>query len=225
MRYHKEGHRSLIFTAVIMLLALAAIQNGMPWMTIWVLLVFLIVYVLLLNFFRHPERPLYQADNHIVYAPADGKVLVLEETIEEEYLKERRIQLSIFMSPLNVHVNRYPVSGLITYAKYHAGKFLLAWDPKSSQDNERTTVVIENNLGRILLRQIAGYVARRIVCYPDVGDQVQQGEELGFIKFGSRVDVFLPTNAKIEVSLNQVVKGNQTILARLPDVHADSSRT
>ncbi len=216
MRYHKEGHRSLIFTAVIMLLALAAIQNGMPWLTIWVLPVFLVLYGLILNFFRHPERPLHLADDHIIYAPADGKVLVIEETLEEEILKERRIQLSVFMSPLNVHVNRYPVSGVITYARYHAGKFLLAWDPKSSQDNERTTVVIKNDLGSIVVRQIAGYVARRIVCYPDVGDKINQGDELGFIKFGSRVDVFLPTNAQVEVTLNQVVKGNQTILARLP---------
>lgn len=216
MRYHKEGHRSLIFTAIIMLLALAAIQNGMPWLTILVLPLFLVLYGLILNFFRHPERPLLHADDHIIYAPADGKVLVIEETIEEEILQERRIQVSVFMSPLNVHVNRYPVGGIITYAKYHAGKFLLAWDPKSSQDNERTSVVIKNKLGSILVRQIAGYVARRIVCYSEVGDQVNQGDELGFIKFGSRVDVFLPTNAQIEVTLNQVVKGNQTILARLP---------
>jgi len=217
MRFHKEGHRTLILTAVIILLALAAIQNGLPGLTLWAALVFLIIYTLLLQFFRHPDRPLFRTDDQIVYAPADGKVLVIEETVEEEFLEQRRIQVSIFMSPLNVHVNRYPIGGKVSYAKYHPGKYLLAWDPKSSSDNERTTVVIENRFGSVLLRQIAGFLARRIVCYPEQGDQVRQGEELGFIKFGSRVDLFLPLQSRIEVSLNQVVKGNQTIIARLPD--------
>lgn len=217
MRFHKEGHRTLILTAIIILLALAAIQNALPALTLWAALLFAVLYVLLLQFFRHPERPVFRIDDQVVYAPADGKVLVIEETIEDEVLEERRLQISIFMSPLNVHVNRYPIGGTVTYAQYHPGKYLLAWDPKSSTDNERTTVVIENRYGKLLLRQIAGFLARRIVCYPEKGDQVKQGEELGFIKFGSRVDLFLPLKSRIEVSMNQVVKGNQTIIARLPD--------
>lgn len=217
MRFHKEGHRTLILSAIIILLALAAIQNGLPALTLWAALVFAALYVLLLQFFRHPERPVFRPDDQVVYAPADGKVLVIEETIEDEVLEERRLQISIFMSPLNVHVNRYPIGGTVTYSKYHPGKYLLAWDPKSSTDNERTTVVIENRYGKLLLRQIAGFLARRIVCYPEKGDQVRQGDELGFIKFGSRVDLFLPLKSRIEVTMNQVVKGNQTIIARLPD--------
>lgn len=220
MRYHKEGHRSLIFTAIIFLLALAAIQNAAPGLTLWALLLFGILYGFLLNFFRHPERPVFRQDDQLIYAPADGKVLVIEETVEDEFLEERRIQVSVFMSPLNVHVNRYPTSGTVTYARYHEGKYLLAWNPKSSTENERTTVVIENRYGRVLLRQIAGFLARRIVCYAEKGDAAVQGEEMGFIKLGSRVDLFLPVGSKIEVSLNQVVKGNQTIIARLPDLPA-----
>lgn len=214
MRYHKEGHRPLIFTAIVILLALAAVQNALPVLTLPALVICIGLYAFLLNFFRHPERPIPSMDDGILYAPADGKVLVIEETFEEEILEEQRIQVSIFMSPLNVHVNRYPTSGKITYSKYHPGKFLLAWEPKSSQENERTTVVLENSRGNVLVRQIAGYVARRIVCYADTGDVAVQGEELGFIKFGSRVDLFLPRSARIEVNLNDVVVGNQTIIAR-----------
>lgn len=214
MRYHKEGHRPLIFTAIVILLALAAVQNALPVLTLPALVICIGLYAFLLNFFRHPERPIPSMDDGILYAPADGKVLVIEETFEDEILEEQRIQVSIFMSPLNVHVNRYPTSGKITYSKYHPGKFLLAWEPKSSQENERTTVVLENSRGNVLVRQIAGYVARRIVCYADTGDLAVQGEELGFIKFGSRVDLFLPRSARIEVNLNDVVVGNQTIIAR-----------
>lgn len=214
MRYHKEGHRPLIFTGVIMLLILAAVQNGLPALTLPVLVLSIGLYIFMLNFFRHPERPIPARDEQVLYAPADGKVLVIEETEEQEYFKEKRIQVSIFMSPLNVHVNRYPTSGSIVFAAYHPGKFLLAWDPKSSQDNERTTVVIKNDLGSVLVRQIAGYVARRIVCYAETGMDVEQGDELGFIKFGSRVDLFLPLDARIETALNDVVVGNQTVIAR-----------
>lgn len=214
MRYHKEGHRPLIFTAVIILLVLAAIQNGLPVLTLPALVICIGLYVFMLNFFRHPERPVQKLDTQTIYAPADGKVLVIEETYEGEILNENRIQVSIFMSPLNVHVNRYPTSGNIVYSKYHPGKFLLAWDPKSSMENERTTVVLENSWGSVLVRQIAGYVARRIVCYAETGDQAVQGEELGFIKFGSRVDLFLPKDAEIAVSLNDVVVGNETVIAR-----------
>jgi phosphatidylserine decarboxylase len=215
MRFHKEGHSALILTAIIMLLALSAIQNTLPGLTLWALLIFGVIYALLLNFFRHPDRTLFQPHDLRVYAPADGKVVVIEETEETEFLNEKRIQVSIFMSPLNVHVNRYPISGHIAYAQYHPGKFLLAWDPKSSTDNERTTVVIENNITRILMRQIAGFLARRIVCYAEKGDHVRQGDELGFIKLGSRVDLFLPLDARIEVALNQKVTGNRTVIATL----------
>ena len=216
MRFHKEGHRPLIFTAVLMLLALAAIQNGWPVLTLPAIVLFAGIYVFLLQFFRHPERPVLIADDQLVYAPADGKVLVIEEVVESEGLDSRCLQISIFMSPFNVHVNRVPTSGTLTYAKYHPGKFLLAWDPKSSSDNEWTSLVIENRFGRIMMRQIAGFVARRIVCYPEQGDQLRQGDEIGFIKFGSRVDVFLPLDADVRVNLQDIVKGNQTVLARLP---------
>lgn len=217
MRFHREGHRPLIFTAIIMLLALAAVQNLLPQATGWLLLLLLPVYALLLNFFRDPERPVMQPDDRIVYAPADGKVLVLEETTETEYFKDRRIQVSIFMSPLDVHVNRYPIGGQVEYAKYHPGKYLLAWNPKSSQENERTSVVLGNRFGKLLMRQIAGFLARRIICYSEAGDVASQGEDMGFIKLGSRVDLFLPLDSTIEVSLQQVVRGNQTIIARLPE--------
>ncbi len=217
MRYHKEGHRPLIFTAVIILLVLAAIQNGLPLLTLPALVICIGLYVFMLNFFRHPERPILKRDDQTLYAPADGKVLVIEETYESEALKEQRIQVSIFMSPLNVHVNRYPTGGKIVYSKYHPGKFLLAWDPKSSLANERTTVVLENSWGSVLVRQIAGYVARRIICYAETGDLAVQGEELGFIKFGSRVDLFLPKDAEIAIGLNDVVVGNETVIARFAD--------
>lgn len=217
MRFHKEGHSTLILTAIIMLLSLSAIQNAAPGLTIWVLLLFGVIYGFLLNFFRHPDRTLFQPHDLKVYAPADGKVVVIEETEEAEYLKEKRIQVSIFMSPLNVHVNRYPISGHIAYAKYHPGKFLLAWEPKSSTENERTTVVLENSVTRILLRQIAGFLARRIICYAEQGDHVKQGDEMGFIKFGSRVDLFLPLDANIEVAIGQKVTGNRTVIATLKD--------
>jgi phosphatidylserine decarboxylase len=166
-------------------------------------------------FFRNPDRTL-TPDNHKVFAPADGKIVVIEEVDEIEYFHDRRIQVSIFMSPLNVHVNRYPVSGVITYTKYHPGKNLVAWHPKSSLLNERSTTVIKAPGGQeILVRQIAGAVARRIVSYSKTGEQAVQGADLGFIKFGSRVDVFLPLDAKINVELEQSVKGNQTVIAEL----------
>lgn len=180
------------------------------------LLIFSIIFFLLiLQFFRNPSRKLTRGEK-VVIAPADGKVVVIEETDEPEVLNDRRIQVSIFMSPVNVHVNRYPVSGEITYSKYHPGAYLVAWHPKSSTENERTTVVIQTNTKiKILLRQIAGAVARRIVCYPKEGWMVRQGEEMGFIKFGSRVDLYLPLNAKIKVNLNQKVRGGETIIAEL----------
>jgi phosphatidylserine decarboxylase len=215
MNLHKEGHSSLILTGIIILLILSAVQNAAPGLTIWVLILLLAVYGILLNFFRNPDRTLLQPHDLKVFAPADGKVVVIEEAFEDEFLKEKRIQVSIFMSPLNVHVNRFPISGRIAYAKYHPGKYLLAWNPKSSQENERTTLVIENNVTRLLIRQIAGFLARRIICYPEQGDHVKQGGELGFIKLGSRVDLILPLDAEIKVSIGDKVEGNRTIIAEL----------
>jgi len=168
-----------------------------------------------LQFFRSPVFAINTNPKHVL-APADGKVVVIEETEESEYLKERRIQVSIFMSPINVHVNRNPVSGIIKYVKYHAGKYLVAWHPKSSTENERTTVVYQMNDGlEILTRQIAGAMARRIKWYIKEGDIVDQGQEFGFIKFGSRVDVFLPLNAKVNVKIDEKTKGGRTVLAEL----------
>jgi phosphatidylserine decarboxylase len=172
-------------------------------------------YLLILQFFRNPVREVLVPDNNIIYAPADGKVCVIEEVMETEYFNDKRMQVSIFMSPINVHVNRNPVSGVVNYFKYHPGKYLVAWHPKSSTENERTTVVYDNGGVEILMRQIAGALAKRIKYYVSVGDEVQQGKDMGFIKFGSRVDLYLPIGTKIEVDLNQKVKGNKTIIAHL----------
>ena len=165
------------------------------------------------KFFRNPKRVTPVNSNQVI-APADGKIVVLEETIEHEYFKDKRIQVSIFMSPFNVHVNRYPISGIVKFTKYHPGKFLVAWHPKSSTENERTTIVVESEkTGPILLRQIAGAVAKRIVLYAKKGEQCSQGHDMGFIKFGSRVDLFLPLDAKINIKINDTVKGGQTVIA------------
>ena len=178
-------------------------------------LILLGFYILILQFFRNPKRKTLLNNNAII-APVDGKVVVIEEVFEKEYFKEKRLQISIFMSPLNVHVTRYPVGGTIKYSKYHPGKFLVAWHPKASEENERTTVVIENkSIGEILYRQIAGALAKRIVNYAKPELNVVQGDDGGFIKFGSRVDVFLPLNAKVSVNLNDKVKGGEQIIAKI----------
>jgi phosphatidylserine decarboxylase len=175
-----------------------------------------LLFVIIVQFFRSPNLTI-TTDENAVLCPADGKVVVIEEADETEYLKDRRIQLSVFMSPVNVHVNRNPVAGVVKYFKYHPGKYLVAWHPKSSTENERTTIVTENSAGvPVLFRQIAGALARRIVWYVKEGDKVEQGEQFGFIKFGSRVDLFLPLGSTINVELGQVVKGGKTILAELP---------
>lgn len=174
-----------------------------------------IFYALILQFFRNPVRTIRVADNGLVYAPADGKVCVIEETVEEEFFKDKRLQVSIFMSPVNVHVNRNPVSGLVRYFRYHPGKYLVAWHPKSSTENERTSIVYDTGSAQILMRQVAGALARRIRWYIGEGEQVAQGADMGFIKFGSRVDLYLPLNAKVEVKMDEMVKGNQTVVARL----------
>lgn len=175
-----------------------------------------ILFLLVLQFFRNPTRKIALADPKLVYAPADGKVVVIETTEETEYFRDRRLQVSIFMSPLNVHVNRNGIGGAVSYTKYHPGKFLVAWHPKASTENERNTVVINNGETEVLFRQIAGAVARRIKNYLNQGDRVAQGGEMGFIKFGSRVDIFLPLNAEILVQLDQKAVGNQTVIAKLP---------
>ena len=213
--FHKEGHYiitvSFIITAMINLLSRSFIDNNTLIYSIGI--VTIIILILILQFFRNPKRKAKIYDN-IIISPVDGKVVAIEKVYEKEYFKDERIQISIFMSPLNVHVTRYASSGKIKFSKYHPGKYLVAWHPKSSEKNERTTVVIENNIfGEILYRQIAGAVARRIVNYAKVGDEVVQGTDAGFIKFGSRVDLFLPLDSKIKVELDQIVKGAEDIIA------------
>lgn len=215
MRIHKEGWPTLILAFVTLTVLNFFIYYFFPDYTIIRVLGYLLtftVYGLLLNFFRNPQRFASGTDQEIV-APCDGKVVVIEETFEPEYFKDKRIQVSVFMNPLNVHVNRCPVGGKVKLMKYHEGKYLVAFHPKSSIENERTTMVIENPKGEILMRQIAGFVARRIVWYKEEGDQVSAGAEMGFIKFGSRVDLFLPLNAKIRVKLGDLVKGPESIIA------------
>ncbi|MFI5163884.1 MAG: phosphatidylserine decarboxylase family protein [Bacteroidia bacterium] len=214
---HKEGYRTIGAT-VIFIAALNGIihfETGneiVKWIG-YSLSAFLLI--IILQFFRNPSRKISLNEKNIL-SPADGRVVVIEEVTEDEYFHSKRIQVSIFMSPVNVHVNRYPLSGTISYYKYHPGKYLVAWHPKSSTENERTTVVVKNNRGvEILFRQIAGALARRIVFYGKDNDSVNQGEQCGFIKFGSRVDVLLPPGTKINVKLNDVVKGGESIIANL----------
>ncbi len=213
--FHKEGFKIILITALIMVSGLLLIDNfiGIYWLQKSLMIILLVFFILVLQFFRDPKRNTILDDDHII-APADGKVVVIEEVEEKEYFQGKRRQISIFMSPLNVHITRYPISGKVTYSKYHPGKYLVAWHPKSSEENERTTIVINNNsLGDILYRQIAGAVARRIVNYAKIDRQVIQGEDAGFIKFGSRIDIFVPLDMKINVSLDQKTRGGETIIA------------
>jgi phosphatidylserine decarboxylase len=210
---HKEGRTSLVIATLLWLLALWATGT---YPSLWMGLLFLaltVVYFLIWYFFRNPKREISVTSDDLIYAPADGKVVVIEKVREEEFLKTECQLVSIFMSPLNVHVNRAPISGEYTYAKYHKGKFLVAWHPKSSTENERTSIAIKGGKGTIFLRQIAGALARRIVMYAEVGKSTKQGEDLGFIKFGSRVDIYLPLDAEIKVGIDQVVKGNKDVIA------------
>lgn len=187
------------------------------WLRFSVLVVSIIIFLLIIQFFRNPKRNTQASDFNIV-APVDGKVVAIEEVFEKEYFNDKRLQVSIFMSPLNVHVTRHPVSGKVTYSKYHPGKFLVAWHPKSSEENERTTVVVKNKVaGEILYRQIAGAMAKRIVNYAEEGTEVTQGSDSGFIKFGSRVDVFMPLGTILNVKLNQKVKGGLSIIAKIEE--------
>lgn len=218
MKIHKEGRRILFFT----MLALLAVnlllykfnEQGVGFNRVFSA-VSVIVFLALLQFFRSPYRNLFTHEDHVL-APADGKVVVIEDVHEPEFFDGVRKQISIFMSPINVHITRNPVSGVVKYFKYHPGKYLVAWHPKSSTKNERTTVVVETEAGpQVLFRQIAGAMARRIVWYVNEGDEVSQGEEFGFIKFGSRVDVFVPVDTDVKVQIGEKVKGGQTVIAQL----------
>lgn len=216
MRFHREGIPTLLITVLFSTLLIAAASlwgNGLVSSLAIVISVFLLVIVI--QFFRNPQRLLPVKDEKLIYTPADGKVVVIEKTFEKEYLKTECWQVSVFMSPLNVHVNRNPSTGLIEYLKYHSGKYLVAWHPKSSEENERFTTVYKIGNQKILTRQIAGALARRIVNYLKIGDEVKQGAEMGFIKFGSRVDIFLPLDSEIKVEMNQVVRSPIDVIARL----------
>ncbi len=214
--FHKEGQKIIFITLLIvgsLFLIIDLIE--IPWLVKTLQIGLLIFFILILQFFRNPKRHTQHNDEHVI-SPVDGKVVVIEEVEEPEYFKDKRLQVSVFMSPINVHVTRYPIGGKVLFSKYHPGKYLVAWHPKSSEENERTTVVVENaTFGKVLYRQIAGALARRIVNYAKKDQNVVQGSDAGFIKFGSRVDLFLPLNTKLKVKLNQKVKGGESIIAEL----------
>jgi phosphatidylserine decarboxylase len=216
MTIHKEGHKTIAVSAfvfaLINLVSFYFISFHQPWLSWIIFIITLGLLLFLISFFRVPNRKL-TIDENAVVCPADGKVVVIEEMFDEEYFKDKRLQVSIFMSPANVHQNLNPVSGNVVYSQYHKGRYLVAWNPKSSTENERHTVVISSNKGEILVKQIAGALAKRIVNYLSVGQKVLQSEEMGFIKFGSRVDVLLPAGTRVSVKLNQAVQGGVTVLA------------
>ena len=212
--FHKEGHKIIILFLGLTIIDIILLEYIWEESLIVTLIQFLLLtlLILILQFFRNPKRPPIESNSQII-APADGKIVIIKEVEEPEYFQDKRLQVSIFMSPLNVHVTRYPASGKIVYSKYHPGKYLVAWHPKSSDLNERTTIVIDNPLfGSVLYRQIAGAVARRIVNYAQKGDTAVQGHDAGFIKFGSRIDLFLPLVTKLNVSMNERVKGGVTLI-------------
>ena len=214
--FHKEGQK-IIFISLILVGGLFLLIDfiEIPWLIKTLQIGLLVFFILILQFFRNPKRHTQHNDTHVI-SPVDGKVVVIEEVEEPEDFKDKRLQVSIFMSPINVHVTRYPVGGKVVFSKYHPGKYLVAWHPKSSEENERTTVVVENQkIGKVLYRQIAGALARRIVNYAKKDMNVVQGNDAGFIKFGSRVDLFLPLDSKLKVNLDQKVKGGETIIAEL----------
>ncbi|MFP2997727.1 phosphatidylserine decarboxylase family protein [Spongiivirga sp. MCCC 1A20706] len=213
--FHKEGYKIIFITMLVVAGIIFAADAFIHifWLQKLLQVAGLILLILILQFFRNPKRNTQTNQTHII-APVDGKVVVIEEVFEKEYFKDQRLQVSIFMSPINVHVTRYPISGQVKFSKYHPGKYLVAWHPKASEENERTTIVVENEtVGPILYRQIAGALARRIVNYAKEDEQVIQGADAGFIKFGSRVDVFLPIGTKVNMALNQKVKGGEDIIA------------
>ncbi|HEX9514260.1 MAG TPA: phosphatidylserine decarboxylase family protein [Puia sp.] len=217
MTIHREGYKTIAISALafalINLPSFYFISAHQPWLSYLIFIVTLAVLLFLISFFRVPDRKLTSGDNLLI-CPADGKVVVIEEIFDEEYFKDRRLQISIFMSPANVHQNRNPMSGEVVYNQYHKGKYLVAWHPKSSTENERHSVVLRNSHGEILVKQIAGALAKRIVNYLSVGQKVEQSAEMGFIKFGSRVDILLPVGTAVNVQLDQVVQGGVTVLAK-----------
>jgi phosphatidylserine decarboxylase len=215
--FHKEGHKIIIITFVLIVGCVLLVDKfiSISWLQTLLFVVLLAFLIIILQFFRNPKRNTALNDRQVI-SPVDGKVVVIEEVFEKEYFKEKRLQVSVFMSPINVHVTRYPIGGHVIFSKYHPGKYLVAWHPKASEENERTTVVVENETyGKVLYRQIAGALAKRIVNYAKLNDKAVQGGESGFIKFGSRVDLFLPIDTKINVTLNQKVKGGESIIAEV----------
>jgi phosphatidylserine decarboxylase len=218
MRFHKEGYASLFLVLVFSVIIIFIAHYFFPDFQIahwFAYLLSSILTITIVQFFRNPIRK-YTLGENLIICPADGKVVVIEETNEGEYFKDKRLQVSIFMSPTNVHINRFPISGIISFFKYHSGKFLVAYDPKSSTDNERTTIVVKHKNGtEILFRQIAGALARRIVWYCKEGEIAEQCEQMGFIKFGSRVDLFLPIGTKLNIKLGDLVRGSQTVLGEI----------
>jgi phosphatidylserine decarboxylase precursor-related protein len=217
MTIHKEGYTSIAITLLVIFVANALVHYLIPDNTavVWaVYILSFLLFVAILQFFRSPKRRIIE-DENVILCPADGQVVVIEETEETEYFRDKRLQVSIFMSPINVHVNRNPVSGTVSFFRYHPGKYLVAWHPKSSTLNERTSVAVRTASGKeVLFRQIAGAMARRIVWYVKEGQPVRQGEEFGFIKFGSRVDLFLPLGTKVDVNIGDKVSGGLTVLGR-----------
>ena len=214
--FHKEG-RTIIFISMLIVGSLFLMMDfiGIPWLIKTLQIGLLLIFILILQFFRNPKRNIQLNDSQVM-SPVDGKVVVIEEVHESEFFNDKRLQVSVFMSPINVHVTRYPIGGKIIFSKYHPGDYLVAWHPKSSEKNERTTVVVENfKFGKVLYRQIAGALARRIVNYAEEGHNVVQGSDAGFIKFGSRVDLFLPLDTKLNIKLNQKVRGGETIIGEL----------
>ena len=212
MKLHKEGKTTLRNQLIIYLIIGIITQFNYNFFN-YITPIFLVIFLFFLYFFRKPNRK-FEIKNDVIYSPCDGKVVVIEKTQETEFFNDQRIQVSVFMSPLNIHNNLYPISGLVTYQKYHPGKFFLAWKPKASTDNERSTIVIKNNKISVLCRQIAGAIARRIVTYSKIEDEVNVGDEIGFIKFGSRVDIFLPLGTEVEVKIGEKVTGGQSIIAK-----------
>ncbi|MFV0541681.1 MAG: phosphatidylserine decarboxylase family protein [Aestuariibaculum sp.] len=215
--FHKEGYKIIVITFILVIGAALLVDNfiSLQWLRLSLLIVLVVFLILILQFFRNPKRRTKVNDKQVI-SPVDGKVVVIEEVFEKEYFKEKRLQVSVFMSPINVHVTRYPISGHVLFSKYHPGKYLVAWHPKASEENERTTIVVENQTyGKVLYRQIAGALAKRIVNYAKVGDKAIQGTDAGFIKFGSRVDLFLPLDTNIKVQLNQKVRGGECVIAEI----------
>ncbi len=221
MKIHKEGYKIILISLlgissfILLLYYRSPDLSSFPYITSFLIFIFLFI----VSFFRNPKRHVPEGEDQII-CPADGRVVVIEEVFEKEYFKDKRLQVSIFMSPANVHVNRSPINGEVTYFKYHPGKYLVAWHPKSSTDNESTSMVIENESFEIMVRQIAGKLARRIVYYVEEGDELEKGSEFGFIKFGSRIDLYLPLDTKVSVNIGDKVRGGETIIGVF-DNHED----